>query len=170
MTHPRDMGAKEVEAFLTMLATERHVSASTHNQALSAFLFLYREVLDTDLPWLTNINRPTQTKRIPSVFTRDEVSGVLAAMEGQTALLARLLYSTGMRLMEGMRLRIKDVDFDRHVIIVREAKGNKDRVMMLLRLLAPALQVQMLAARARWEADRQVQLAGIQVPDALAVR
>ena len=126
MTHPRDMGAKEVEAFLTMLATERHVSASTHNQALSALLFLYREVLDTDLPWLTNINRPTQTKRIPSVLTKDEVAVVLGAMEGQTALLARLLYGTGMRLMEGMRLRIKDVDFDRHVIIVREAKGNKD--------------------------------------------
>ena len=96
MTHPRDMGAKEVEAFLTMLATERHVSASTHNQALSALLFLYREVLDVDLPWLTNINRPTQTKRIPSVLTKDEVAGVLAAMEGQTALLARLLYWTGM--------------------------------------------------------------------------
>jgi len=82
-------------------------------------------------------------------------------MEGQTALLARLLYGTGMRLMEGTRLRIKDVDFDRHVIIVREAKGNKDRVVMLPRSLAPALRVQMLAARARWEADRQVQLAGI---------
>jgi len=91
-------------------------------------------------------------------------------MEGQTALLARLLYGTGMRLMEGTRLRIKDVDFDRHVIIVREAKGNKDRVVMLPRSLAPALRVQMLAARARWEADRQVQLAGIQVPDALAVK
>lgn len=153
-----------------MLATERHVSASTHNQALSALLFLYREVLDVDLPWLTNINRPTQTKRIPSVLTKDEVAPVLAAMEGQTALLARLLYGTGVRLMEGMRLRIKDVDFDRHVIIVREAKGNEDRVVMLPRSLAPALRVQMLAARARWEADRQLQLSGIQVPDALAVK
>ena len=170
MTHPRDMGAREVEAFLTMLATERHVSASTHNQALSALLFLYREVLDVDLPWLSNINRPTQTKRIPSVLTKDEVAGVLVAMEGQTALLARLLYGTGMRLMEGMRLRIKDVDFDRHVIIVREAKGNKDRVVMLPRSLAPALRLQMLAARARWASDRQLQLAGIQVPDALAVK
>ena len=139
-------------------------------QALSALLFLYREVLDVDLPSLTNINRPTQTKRIPSVLTKDEVAGVLAAMEGQTALMARLLYGTGMRLMEGMRLRIKDVDFDRHVIIVREAKGNKDRMVMLPRLLAPALRVQMLAARARGESDRQQQLAGIQVPDALEVK
>ena len=170
MTHPRDMGAREVEAFLTMLATERHVSASTHNQAPSALLFLYREVLDVDLPWLTNINRPTQTKRIPSVLTKDEVAGVLAAMDGQTALLARLLYGTGMRLMEGMRLRIKDVDFDRHVIIVREAKGNKDRVVMLPRSLAPALRLHMLAARARWVSDRRLQLAGIQVPDALEVK
>lgn len=170
MTHPRDMGAKHVEAFLTMLATERKVSASTHNQALSALIFLYREVLEEDLPWLIDINRPTQVRRIPSVLTKNEVAGLLAAMDGVTALLARLLYGTGMRLMEGMRLHVKDVDFDRHVIIVREAKGNKDRVVMLPRSLAPALRVQMLAARARREADRQVQLAGIQVPDALEMK
>lgn len=131
MRHPRDLGAPDVEAFLTMLATERKVSASTHNQALSAVLFLYREVLCVQMPWLENINRPTQKRRIPSVLTRDEVAGLLAHMDGQTALLARLLYGTGMRLMEGMRLRIKDVDFDRHVIIVREAKGGKDRVVMM---------------------------------------
>ncbi len=170
MTHPRDMGAKQVESFLTMLATERKVSASTHNQALSALLFLYREVLEEDLPWLTDINRPTQVRRIPSVLTKDEVAGLLAAMEGVTALLARLLYGTGMRLMEGMRLRVKDVDFDRHVIIVREGKGNKDRVVMLPRSLAPALQQQMMAARKLWQADRQAQRAGVQVPDALEVK
>jgi integron integrase len=170
MTHPRDMGAKQVEAFLTMLATERKVSASTHNQALSALLFLYREVLEEDLPWLTDINRPTQVRRIPSVLTKDEVAGLLAAMDGVTALLARLLYGTGMRLMEGMRLRVKDLDFDRHVIIVREAKGNKDRVVMLPRSLAPALKQQMMAARKLWQADRQAQRAGVQVPDALEVK
>ncbi len=170
MTHPRDMGAKQVEAFLTMLATERKVSASTHNQALSALLFLYREVLEEDLPWLTDINRPTQVRRIPSVLTKDEVASLLAAMDGVTALLARLLYGTGMRLMEGMRLRVKDVDFDRHVIIVREAKGNKDRVVMLPRSLAPALKQQMMAARRLWQADRQAQRAGVQVPDALEVK
>lgn len=161
------MGVADVEAFLSMLANERKVSASTHNQALSALLFLYREVLGTDLPWLNNIGRPQQTKRIPSVLTKDEVAGLLAQMEGVTALLARLLYGTGMRLMEGMRLRIKDVDFERHVIIVREAKGAKDRVVMLPHSLAPALRLQMLAARAQWEADRQVQLGGVEVPHAL---
>ena len=150
MTHPRDMGAKQVEGFLTMLATERKVSAATQNQALSALLFLYREVLEIDLPWLTDINRPTRTRRIPSVLTKDEVAGLLTVMDGKTALLARLLYDTGMRLMEGMRLRVKDVEFDRHVIIVREAKGNKDRVVMLPRSLAPALRLQILAARASW--------------------
>ena len=109
MRHPRDMGASDVEAFLTHLATDRKVSASTHNQALSAILFLYREVLAIELPWLNGINRPTQKRRIPSVLTKDEVAGLLAQMEGDAALIARLLYGTGMRLMEGMRLRIKDV-------------------------------------------------------------
>jgi len=92
-------------------------------------------VLNIALPWLNDINRPTSPRRIPSVLTKDEVAGVLAGMEGETALLARLLYGTGMRLMEGVRLRIKDVDFERHVIIVRQAKGNKDRVVMLPRSL-----------------------------------
>ena len=161
------MGVTEVEAFLTMMATERKASASTHNQALSALLFLYREVLNIDLPWLNNIGRPQQTKRIPSVLTKDEVAGLLAQMDGITALLAKLLYGTGMRLMEGIRLRIKDVDFDRHVIIVREAKGGKDRVVMLPHSLAPALRLQMLAARAQWEADRQAQRGGVETPHAL---
>ncbi len=170
MVHPRNIGAPGLEAFLSMLANERQVSASTHNQALSALLFLYREVLTIDLPWMDNIKRPAHTKRIPSVLTKDEVAGVLAHMEGVTALLARLLYGTGMRLMEGMRLRVKDVDFDRHVIIVREAKGNKDRVVMLPRSLAPALRLQMLAARAQWEAERQAQRGGVEVPHALDVK
>ena len=138
MRHPREMAGPEIEAFLTMLATERKVSTSTHNQALSALLFLYREVLGLDLPWLEGINRPTAKRRIPSVLTRDEVAGVLAQMDGVTALLARLLYGTGMRLMEGIRLRVKDVDFDRHVIIVREAKGGKDRVVMLTAQSCPS--------------------------------
>ncbi len=170
LRHPREMGAPEVEAFLSMLANERQVSASTHNQALSALLFLYREVLAIDLPWMDGIKRPAHTKRIPSVLTKEEVAGVLTQMEGVTALLARLLYGTGMRLMEGLRLRVKDVDFDRHVIIVREAKGNKDRVVMLPRSLAPALRLQMLAARAMWEADRQAQRGGVEVPHALDVK
>lgn len=136
------MGAREIEAFLTMLATERKVSTSTHNQALSALLFLYREVLNLDVPWMDGINRPAAKRRIPSVLTNDEVAGLLAQMECVTALLARLLYGNGMRLMEGIRLRIKDVDIDRHVIIVRGAKGNKDRVVMLPRSLVPAIRSQ----------------------------
>lgn len=167
MRHPRDMGAPEVEAFLTMLATERKVSTSTHNQALSALLFLYREALNMNLPWMDDINRPSSKRRIPSVLTRDEIAGVLAQLEGITAMLGRLLYGTGMRLMEGIRLRIKDVDFDRQVIIVREGKGNKDRVVMLPRSLAPAMRMQMLAARAIWEADRQAQRGGVETPHAL---
>jgi integron integrase len=170
MRHPRDLGAQDVEAFLSMMANERKVSASTHNQALSGVLFLYREVLGIDLPWLNNIGRPQQTKRIPSVLTKDEVAGLLAQMEGIPALLAQLLYGTGMRLMEGMRLRVKDVDFDRHAIIVREAKGNKDRVVMLPRSLAPALRHQMLAARSQWEADRQAQRGGVETPHALEAK
>ena len=170
MRHPRDMGVADVEAFLSMMANERKVSASTHNQALSALLFLYREVLGIDLPWLNNIGRPQQAKRIPSVLTKDEVAGLLTQMDGITALLARLLYGTGMRLMEGMRLRVKDVEFDRQVVIVREAKGGKDRVVMLPRSLAPALRLQMLAARALWEANRQAQRGGVEVPHALDVK
>jgi len=170
MHHPRDMGVQEVEAFLSMMANERKVSASTHNQALGAVLFLYREVLSIDLPWLNNIGRPQQTKRIPSVLTKDVVAGLLAQMDGIHALLARLLYGTGMRLMEGMRLRVKDVDFERHAVIVREAKGNKDRVVMLPHSLAPALRLQMLLARALREADRQVQRGGVEVPHALDIK
>ena len=98
MKHPRDMGAPQVEAFLTMLATERKMPSSTHNQALSALLFLYREVLDNELPWLNEISRPTRTRRIPSVLTKDEVAGLLAVMERETALLARLLYGTAPRV------------------------------------------------------------------------
>ena len=167
MRHPRDMGVREVEAFLTMLATERRVSASTHNQALSALLFLYREVLTIDLPWLDDINRPAQKRRIPSVLTKEEVAALFQFLEPDMRLLAQLLYGTGMRLMEGLRLRVKDVDFDRHVLIVREAKGNKDRVVMLPRTLVQTLRNQLLHARSVWEQDRQAQRSGVQTPYAL---
>lgn len=167
MRHPRDMGAAEVETFLNMLANERRVSASTHNQALSAILFLYREVLGIDLPWLDGVNRPAQKRRIPSVLTKAEVSTLFQFLDHDMRLLAQLLYGTGMRLMEGLRLRIKDVDFDRHVVVVREAKGNKDRVVMLPRSLAPRLRQQLGAARSVWEQDRQAQRNGVQTPHAL---
>ena len=170
LRHPRDMGVKEVEAFLTMLATERKVSSSTHNQALSALLFLYREVLGVQLPWLDNVRRPAYKRRIPSVLTPAEVTSILALLQGEASLLARLLYGTGMRLMEGLRLRIKDVDFDRHVIVVRQAKGNKDRVVMLPRSLAVDLRAQLLVSRATWEADRQNHKGGVEVPHALEAK
>ena len=170
MRHPRDMGGAEVTEFLTMLANERRVSVSTHNQALSALLFLYREVLAIDLPWLTEVQRPTRPRRIPSVLTKAEVGALLGALDGEMALLAKLLYGTGMRLMEGLRLRVKDVDFDRQVLVVREAKGGKDRVVMLPRSLHEALKAQVGRARAIWTHDREVGAAGVEVPDALAVK
>lgn len=170
LRHPRDMGREEIESFLSMLANERRVAASTHNQALSALLFLYREVLAVDLPWLDGVQRPRTPKRIPSVLTVAEVAALLSALPPEMALLARLLYGTGMRLMEGMRLRIKDVDFDRSVIVVRQAKGDKDRVVMLPRSLASDLRQQVLAARAQWEHDRQAQRGGVEVPHALEVK
>ena len=112
-------------------------------------------MLDIDLPWLDYINRPNRPKRLPSVLSKEEVSRLLAAMDGEVGLLARLLYGTGMRLMEALRLRIKDVEFDRRVIIVREGKGGKDRGVMLPRGLESALKAQMATGRALRESDRQ---------------
>lgn len=170
MRHPKSMAADEVRAFLTMLANERQVSVSTHNQALSALLFLYRAVLGINLPWLQDLQRPTRPRRIPSVLTQPEVGALLGALEGDVALLGKLLYGTGMRLMEGLRLRVKDVDFDRLAIVVREAKGGKDRVVMLPRSLVAPLKAQLAAARVRWQQDHQRGTAGVAVPDALALK
>ena len=168
--HPRDFGATEVEQFLTMLTTQRNVSVSTHNQALSALLFLYREVLGVMLPWLDDVQRPTRPRRIPSVMTVTEVAALLGAMTGVELLLAKLLYGTGMRLNEGLRLRVKDVDFDQRVLVVRDGKGGKDRVVMLPQSLNLALRSQLAQARMLWEHDRQQQQPGVEVPDALATK
>jgi integron integrase len=170
LRHPRDMGVAEVRAFLTMLATERRVSASTHNQALSALLFLYRQVLGIELPWMQELQRPSAARRIPTVLTPDEVAAVLSRMEGTIAVVARLLYGTGMRLMEALRLRTKDVDFARRVIVVREAKGAKDRVVMLPASLEQPLREQLAAARAIWSADQRKDQAGVEVPHALEAK
>jgi integron integrase len=129
--HPKDMGAPEVEAFLSHLAVDRSVSASTQNQAKSALLFLYKEVLGIQLPWLDNITQAKVPKRLPVVLTREEVQAVLARLDGTVWLIASLLYGSGMRIMECLRLRVKDVDFANHEILVREGKGFKDRVTML---------------------------------------
>jgi integron integrase len=167
LKHPRDMGKPEIEAFLSMLATERKVSVSTHRQALSALLFLYKEVLGQDLPWLDEIGRPQYKKRIPAVLTIPEVHRLLTFLDGEVGLIVRLLYGTGMRLMEGLSLRVKDVDFDRHAIVVREGKGAKDRVVMLPRTLVELLQKQLARSRALWESDRAAQRPGVSMPDAL---
>jgi len=165
--HPRDMGATEVESFLTMLATERRVSASTHNQALSALLFLYRAVLKQELPWLDRLERPKRPMRLPIVMTVDEVAAALAHLDGQHALLGRLLYGTGMRIMEALRLRVKDVDFARLTLIVRSGKGNKDRALMLPQALVPELRVQLAHSRSIWTRDRADQRPGVEMPEAL---
>ncbi len=166
--HPREMGAAEVQEFLAMLANERGVSASTHNQALSALLFLYRAVLRQDLPWMDQIERPKRPQRLPVILTVEEVQAVLARMDGEHALLARLLYGTGMRIMEALRLRVKDVDFARRTLIVREGKGNKDRALMLPDALADDLRAQLACSRALWLRDRADRRPGVEMPDALA--
>ncbi len=171
MRHPREMGADEVRAFLTMLANERQVAPATHRQALSALLFLYREVLGIDLPWMQEIGRPQSQRRVPVVLSPAEVQGLLLQLDGVPALLARLLYGTGMRLMEGLRLRVKDIDFDREAIVVRCGKGGKDRVVMLPRSLRDGLHDQLGAARRYWLADRARDGAnGVWLPHALATK
>jgi integrase len=167
MQHPRDMAQTHVEAFLTMLANERQVSPATHRQALNALLFLYKQVLGLDLPWMQSIGRPPERKRIPVVLTLAEVQSVLGLIDGVEGTLARLLYGTGMRLAEGLNLRVKDVDFDRHVVVVRSGKGDKDRVLMLPRSLAQALREQLARSRALWGADRAAQRNGVFMPHAL---
>ena len=171
LRHPRELGSAEVQAYLVMLANERRVAASTHRQALSALLFLYREVLGVDMPWLQELGRPVAKKRIPVVLTQLEVQTLLARMgEGVTGLLARLLYGTGMRLLEGIRLRVKDVDFVRQVIVVRDGKGGKDRVVMLPRALEGPLRAQLLHARRLWRLDQHHDRAGVYLPHALAAK
>ena len=129
--HPRDLGVAEVNAFLTHLAVEGHVSASTQNQALSALLFLYGNVLQRPLGMLEGVVRANRPKRLPVVLTPEEVGLVLAGLEGVPLIVALLLYGGGMRLMEALRLRVKDIDFERNEVMIREAKGNKDRVTVL---------------------------------------
>lgn len=165
--HPREMGAAEVEAFLTHLAVEGNVAAATQNQALSALLFLYREVLGIDLPWLDNVVRAKRPARLPVVLTRQEVSAVLDRMSGTHGMMAQLLYGTGMRLMEVVRLRVKDVDFERAEIVVRDGKGAKDRITMLPHSVISALQAHLRGRRALYDDDLAKGRAAVYLPDAL---
>lgn len=131
--HPETLGAPEVEAFLTNLAVEHNVAAATQNLAKSSILFLYRDVLERDLPWLENVERARTPSHLPAVLSRDEVAAVLARLRGVHGLIGKLLYGAGMRIMECVRLRVKDVDFARREILIRDGKGSKDRVTMLPR-------------------------------------
>ena len=175
LRHPSELGPAEVEAFLSWLASERQVAPATHQQALSALLFLYQKVFRQDLPWMGEIGRPQGERRLPVVLTADEVAALLARLDalGQQlatphGLLARLLYGTGLRLLEGLRLRVKDLDFERQAIVVREGKGAKDRVVMLPATLQAPLRAQLAQSHAVWAADRAAGVVGVHLPHALA--
>ena len=168
--HPREMGSPEVRAFLTHLAAERNVAAATQNQALNALVFLYREVIGGELEWLDGFEPAKRGQRLPEVLSRQEVQTVLGQLKGTHALIARLLYGTGLRLMEGLRLRVKDIDFIRGQIAVRAGKGNKDRVTMLPESLREALKVHLHRVRELYEKDLAAGGGEVWLPTALAVK
>ena len=168
--HPQDMGAAEVEAFLTHLAVDRHVAASTQNQAKSAILYLYKQVLGVELPWLDDVVQAKTPRRLPVVLTAPEVRSLLLHMQGTTGLIAQLLYGTGMRLLESLRLRVKDVEFSRREIIIREGKGNKDRVTVLPENLIIPLEQHLKKVRALHEKDLEAGFGRVHLPHALAVK
>ncbi len=169
MRHPRSVGAGEVTRFLSSLAVERRVSASTQNQALSAIVFLYRDVLDMPVGWLAALVRAKRSVPVPVVLTRDEVRRVLARLRGRgaPALVAGLLYGTGMRLLEALRLRVKDVDFAGNEITVRGGKGDRDRVTMLPERLKGPLLHHVAAVRAQHERDLAEGAGWVELPGAL---
>ena len=166
--HPKDMGADEVQSFLSYLAVERNVASSTQNQAKSALLFLYRDVLHIELPWLDEVISAKMGKRLPVVLTPTEIRRLLNGMSGTMGLVSTLLYATGMRLLEGLRLRVKDVEFTRREIIVREGKGNKDRVTMLPENLILPLQAHLAKVKALHEKDLEAGFGKVYMPTALA--
>jgi integron integrase len=166
--HPAEMGAEEVERFLTALAVHGQVSASTQNQALSALLFLYKQVLAIDLPWLDGVERAKKPQRLPVVLTSAEVAALLGELHGIHWLMGSLLYGTGMRLMECVRLRVKDVDFEQGEIVIRQGKGGKDRRTVLPRSLHQALQAQLAEASRMHERDKAAGFGHVWMPDALA--
>lgn len=167
LQHPSSMDQRHVERFLSWLADEQRVSVATHRQALAALLFLFSKVLQVELPWLSNIGRPPERHRLPVVMTQAEVATVLGQFSGVHALLAHLLYGTGMRMAEALQLRVKDIDFGHHSIIVRSGKGDKDRVLMLPASLEWPLRRHLADIHAIWSADRSTNLPGVWLPDAL---
>jgi integron integrase len=166
--HPAALGASEVTAFLSYLATDRQVAASTQQQATAALLFLYKDLLHLNLPWLSHIERAKQPSRTPVVFTQEEARAVLAHLRGDNWLMASLLYGAGLRLMECLRLRVKDIDFGYKQIAVRDGKGAKDRVTVLPAPLVEPLQRQVARVRALHEADLREGYGEVYLPFALA--
>jgi integron integrase len=168
--HPQEMGEKEVEAFLTHLAADRLVAASTQNQALGALLFMYQKVLGRELEFMEGFDRAQRRQRVPVVLSREEVQRLLTAVPDKYRLFCQLLYGTGMRLMEGLRLRVKDVDFARNQIVIHEGKGMKDRVTMLPDKLKLELQRQLQRAKLLHEQDLAAGLGRVWLPGALQVK
>ena len=166
--HPSEMGAAELTQYLSSLAVQGHVSASTQNQALSALLFLYREVLGDDLPWLDEVVRAKRTGRLPVVLTRDEVRAVIRLLRGTQRLMAILLYGAGLRLLECARLRVKDVDFTRNQIIVRAGKGDKDRATPLPAVVTVDLAAHLEIVKQQHDTDLQRGAGWVELPWALA--
>ena len=166
--HPGEMGKAEVTAFLTHLARDGNVAASTQNQALSALLFLYKEVLKEEIGWLEGVERATKPKRLPVVLTREEAQRIFAHLHGMPRLMTGLLYGSGLRLMECARLRVKDVDFGYARITVRDGKGGRDRVTMLPVNLAAGLERHLQKVKAQHEEDLESGLGSVYLPEALA--
>lgn len=166
--HPADMSAPDVARYLTHLALIRRVSASTQNQALAAILFLYRQVLEVDLPWLENVVRARTAQHVPVVLSRREVQALVAQLESVFHLIGQLLYGSGLRLMEALRLRVKDVDFEYSQIVVRDGKGKKDRVTILPDGAATSLNAHLKNVRAQHLHALQHGYGGVELPDALA--
>jgi integron integrase len=167
LRHPETMGAPEVEAFLTHLATERDVSASTQGQALAAILFLYKQVLGQELPWLDGVTRARRSHHLPVVLTAEEVRRVLGHLDGQYALMAGLMYGSGLRLMETLRLRVQDIEFDYRQVLVRNGKGSKDRVTVLPDNLIDPLRAHLAQVLVRQESALREGYGGVELPDAL---
>jgi integron integrase len=166
--HPMEMAEGEITEFLTSLARDGNVAASTQNQALSALLFLYKEVLKQEIGWLDSVERAKRPARLPVVLTRDEVHKIFAYLHGTPRLMAGLLYGSGLRLMECVRLRVKDIDFGYLHIVVRDGKGNKDRVTMLPINLANALERHLQKVKAQHEQDLEDRFGSVYLPHALA--
>jgi integron integrase len=166
--HPREMAEEEVAEFLTHLARDLNVAASTQNQALSALLFLYKEVLKHEIGWLEKVERAKKPPKLPVVLSRGEVKQIFAHLHGVPKLMAGLLYGSGLRLMECVRLRVKDVDFEVAQITVRDAKGGKDRITMLPLNLSEPLRRHLLRVIAQHEQDLEDGFGRVHLPFALA--